>query len=173
MTKREIMIKAHKMTKEVKKEFPNVNYKFQFGLCLSYILEEERKEVVKMKELKGTEKQIKWAEDLREQLKSSMEVVEDMAILMQDCKNEKMNKTYAVIKAEYDEVMNRIENEEMAKWFIDNRYTVSRNSGTVNGRYEYEYRWLNVGENDEAYKLVNKLYKFASTSKGKKALGIE
>ena len=37
MTK-QIMIKAHKMTKEIKVEYPEVNYKTQLGLCMSYLL---------------------------------------------------------------------------------------------------------------------------------------
>lgn len=41
MTKKELMIKAHKMTKEIKAEYPAVNYKFQLGLCLAYLYENE------------------------------------------------------------------------------------------------------------------------------------
>ena len=37
MTKKEIMIKAHKMAKEIKAEYPGVDYKFQLGLCLAYL----------------------------------------------------------------------------------------------------------------------------------------
>ena len=44
MTKKELMIRAHKMTKEIKKEYPEVDYKFQLGLCLTYLREEEVKE---------------------------------------------------------------------------------------------------------------------------------
>ena len=62
MTKKEIMIKAHKMAKEIKAEYPAVDYKFQLGLCLAYLHQEGENEMV---ELKGTEKQVKWAEDIR------------------------------------------------------------------------------------------------------------
>lgn len=41
MTKKELMIKAHKMTKEIKKEYAEVDYKFQLGLCLSYLYKNE------------------------------------------------------------------------------------------------------------------------------------
>lgn len=37
MTKKELMVKAHKMTKEIKAQYPKVDYKFQLGLCLSYL----------------------------------------------------------------------------------------------------------------------------------------
>lgn len=32
-----IMKQAHEMTKEIKREYPEVNYKFQLGLCLSFL----------------------------------------------------------------------------------------------------------------------------------------
>ena len=35
-----IMKAAHKMAKEIKSEYPNVNYKFQLGLCISYLAKE-------------------------------------------------------------------------------------------------------------------------------------
>lgn len=63
MTKRELMIKAHKMTKEIKTQYPTINYKFQLGLCLSYLQKEGE---IKMVELKGTEKQVKWANEIRD-----------------------------------------------------------------------------------------------------------
>ena len=42
-----IIKKAHEMAREIKKEYVEVDYKVQFGLCLSYLLsqkEEEEKE---------------------------------------------------------------------------------------------------------------------------------
>ena len=39
------MIKAHKMTKEIKNEYPAVDYKFQLGLCLAYLYKEGEKEM--------------------------------------------------------------------------------------------------------------------------------
>lgn len=44
MNKKEMMVKAHKMTKEIKNKYPEVDYKFQLGLCLSYLYEEANKE---------------------------------------------------------------------------------------------------------------------------------
>lgn len=63
-----IMKEAHKLTREIKKEFPNVDYKFQLGLCISYL--HRNKEAIKMVDLKGTEKQVKWAEDIRKEWNS-------------------------------------------------------------------------------------------------------
>ncbi|MGO1044489.1 hypothetical protein ACTPEO_17280 [Clostridioides difficile] len=35
--------KAHKMTKEIKEKYNDVDYKVQFSLCLSYLVEEDKK----------------------------------------------------------------------------------------------------------------------------------
>lgn len=48
MSNKELFKKAHEMAKEIKKEFPEVNYMFQFSLCLSY-LRENIKEVIEEK----------------------------------------------------------------------------------------------------------------------------
>ena len=45
MTKKELMIKAHKMAKEIKNEYPEVDYKFQLGLCLAYLHQEGENEM--------------------------------------------------------------------------------------------------------------------------------
>lgn len=59
-----VMKEAHRLTKEIKKEFPNVDYKFQLGICMSYLL--NRKGENEMVELQGSEKQVKWALSIRE-----------------------------------------------------------------------------------------------------------
>lgn len=39
---KELMKKAHQMTKEIKKEFPEVDYKFQLGLCISCLMKGDK-----------------------------------------------------------------------------------------------------------------------------------
>lgn len=39
-----LFAKAHKMTREVKKTYPEVDYKFQFGLCLSFLYQNKEEE---------------------------------------------------------------------------------------------------------------------------------
>lgn len=39
-----LMKEAHRLTKEIKKEFPEVDYKFQLGICMSYLLNEKEDE---------------------------------------------------------------------------------------------------------------------------------
>ena len=59
-----VMKAAHKLAKEIKSEFPNVDYSAQLGICISY-LSQNKGDVVEMVELKGTEKQVVWAEQIR------------------------------------------------------------------------------------------------------------
>lgn len=73
---RNIMREAHKMTKQIVSEYGNVDYKTQLGLCLSFLSQEGGKEMV---ELKGTEKQIKWAGDLRSRFIKYLDFVKDLA----------------------------------------------------------------------------------------------
>ena len=55
-----IIKEAHKMAREIKEEFPEVNYKFQFGLNLAYLLKEKGEN-----KMEGSEKQVKWANDIK------------------------------------------------------------------------------------------------------------
>lgn len=68
-----IMKEAHKLTKEIKAEYPNVDYMAQLGICIAYL--SENKGEIKMVELKGSEKQIKWAEEILEVVKPAMEII--------------------------------------------------------------------------------------------------
>ena len=54
---KEIFKKAHAMTREIKREYPEVDYRTQFGICLSYLLnnKEEEKEMKEMKFYKKEE----------------------------------------------------------------------------------------------------------------------
>ena len=62
----ELIRKAHEETRNMKKEFPIVTYKFQFGLEMSYLLSEIKGVENTMVELKGSEKQVAWAKKIYE-----------------------------------------------------------------------------------------------------------
>lgn len=40
--KKNLMKEAHKMTKEIKEQYPEVDYQAQLGLCLSFLAEESK-----------------------------------------------------------------------------------------------------------------------------------
>lgn len=64
-----IIKEAHKMAKEIKKQFPEVDYKFQFGLNLSYLLKKGENK------MEGSEKQVKWANDIKN---TFTEIIDDI-----------------------------------------------------------------------------------------------
>lgn len=84
---RKIMGAAHRMTKEIKAEYPEVDYRAQLGLCLAYIIKIERVYQMELKNLIGTEKQVAWAQDIRdgylkraEELKEAEDVLRDLTV---------------------------------------------------------------------------------------------
>lgn len=89
-----VMKEAHRLTKEIKKEFPEVDYKFQLGICMSYLLNGEGEN--EMVELQGSEKQVKWALDIRKEI-------------IEIATKNNLKRTLEVIKK-----------EEKAVFFIDN-----------------------------------------------------
>ena len=68
-----IMIEAHRMTREIKRTSPDVDYRTQLGLCLSFLMTNKEEKVMEMAKLEGSEKQIKWAEDLRKEFVTKIE----------------------------------------------------------------------------------------------------
>lgn len=120
MTKKELMIKAHKMVKEIKKEYPTVDYKFQLSLCLAYLYESKgEKEMV---ELKGSEKQVAWAENIRkvviEATKGAAEEYEKMQSETFK-RNGKRSKVRDRKIARLNEMINEFENNDSSKFFIE------------------------------------------------------
>ena len=116
---KKIFIEAHKMTREMVKEY-GVDYQAQFSLNLSYLLEERGMEMV---ELKGTKKQVKWAEDIRKEMIASIEreldVVKSLMSSLADEKDIKENKEEI---EELQSAIKEIKKIEDAKFFIDNRH---------------------------------------------------
>lgn len=52
MMNKELMKKAHQLTKEIKAEFPEVDYKGQLGICIKFLLAEAKVEVEEIPEEK-------------------------------------------------------------------------------------------------------------------------
>ena len=115
--KRNLMKEAHKLTKEIKKQYPEVDYKTQLGLCLSFLSQEGGKEMV---ELKGTEKQVKWAEDIRNRVIKINEIFEKA---IEGVDMDKMAKSTWLDDNMYVIAQTSLKNilvQEEAKFFIEN-----------------------------------------------------
>ena len=109
MTNKELFIKAHKMAREIKSQYPEVNYSFQFSLCLTYLKEKKDNEMV---ELKGTEKQVAWAEKIR------AEQINNLKFSIKDFKTKGM---LAFILEKMEVLLAEIEVKDSAKWWIENK----------------------------------------------------
>ena len=116
--KRNLRKEAHKLTKEIKKQYPEVDYKTQLGLCLSFLSQEKGDN--EMVELKGTEKQVKWAEDIRNRIIKVNEIFEKA---IEGVDMDKMAKStwlddnmYVIAQASLKNILA----QEEAKFFIEN-----------------------------------------------------
>ena len=116
--KRNLMKEAHKLTKEIKKQYPEVDYKTQLGLCLSFLSQEKGDN--EMVELKGTEKQVKWAKDIRNRIIKVNEIFEKA---IEGVDMDKMAKStwlddnmYVIAQASLKNILA----QEEAKFFIEN-----------------------------------------------------
>ena len=115
--KKNLMKEAHKLTKQIVSEYGDVDYKTQLGLCLSFLSQEGGKEMV---ELKGTEKQVKWAEDIRNRIIKVNEIFEKA---IEGVDMDKMAKStwlddnmYVIAQASLKNILV----QEEAKFFIEN-----------------------------------------------------
>ena len=115
--KRNLMKEAHKMTREIINQYGDVDYRTQLGLCLSFLSQEGGKEMV---ELKGTEKQVKWAEDIRNRIIKVNEIFEKA---IEGVDMDKMAKSTWLDDNMYVIAQTSLKNilvQEEAKFFIEN-----------------------------------------------------
>nr|DAH85449.1 MAG TPA: hypothetical protein [Caudoviricetes sp.] len=128
-----LLKEAHKLTKEIKNKYPEVNYMAQLGVCISYL---NNKGEDKMVELKGTEKQIDWAEEIRkniiEMFDKKIEKMNDENVKNSEVYNELVRnrknfrnkvKTTAEARKEYasilEEIKEAILDKDNAQYYID------------------------------------------------------
>ncbi|WP_415287233.1 hypothetical protein [Clostridium perfringens] len=115
-----VMKEAHRLTKEIKKEFPNVDYKFQLGICMSYLLNGEGEN--EMVELQGSEKQVKWATDIRE---NTIKNIERALERLEEIQSERVVKGRKRVRIfdkrinKLKELLEEVKNESLAKVFIE------------------------------------------------------
>ena len=108
--KRNLMKEAHKMTKEIKEQYPEVDYQAQLGLCLSFL--SQKKEEKEMVELKGSEKQIAWANSIRENLFKMLEEAVQVSQTSED-----------TIKIAKDYILQ----QDQSVWYIDHAKFMTSN----------------------------------------------
>lgn len=111
---RNLFKEAHKMTKEIAKEY-KVDYKAQFAICLRYLFKKQNKKI-ELAELKGTERQVKWANDIRNKMLKQLEKL----------KNAEEHRRYYfgrdITIEEIEDAIEYIKNIDDSKFYIENRY---------------------------------------------------
>lgn len=148
---KELMQKAHKLTKEIKVEYPQVNYQMQLGLCISYLLENEEELI--MVELKGSDKQVAWAEDIRKEVVELIEKMEnkvpELIKQVEESRNRNVSEQY---NADFKILKEFIYNKDHSKFYIDNFSALSYNKRDIekiNNRYA---KLEKTKKNEEYYK---------------------
>lgn len=171
---KKVFIEAHKMTKKMVEEY-GVDYQTQFGLNLSYLLEkEEEKEM--LVELKGSEKQVKWAEDLREKmivcLENRISATEEKFgnMEMSDIEKANLNAGQNFLKEKLEEM----KKQDESTWFIDKRNYLIESRINPDRYTSIKYNELKVIEmyNLNLNDLVTKSLKVAYTNTQKEYIAL-
>lgn len=117
--------KAHEMTKKIIKK--GDDYRATFALALKFVYTTIQKGVNKMVELVGTEKQVKWANDIREVvIKAAQKNLEFEKTRMAGKEGKKL---YIRFVGGAENLLNKLSNETQAKYFIDKfSHVLSENS---------------------------------------------
>lgn len=158
--------KAHAWAREIKTKYPEVDYKVQFGLCLSALKEKEVDVEIELPELEGTPKQVAWAEDIRNDFVKAFHFIDSyfMPIAQEELKGainrgKKMtiesieNATYFLNKKK--EVLNKTK----ATWFINNRSYLTKWQGETPCEFREYCEIIGVSADDFTCKYRNDLLK--------------
>ena len=130
-----IMKEAHNLTKKIIRK--GDSYKATFRICLSYVHSQVKKGVNKMVELKGTEKQVKWALEIRKQVLEVIENARTRKVEEVSKRADKVKKDGTVITAKdrvekmnkrFNELTKSIENNESSAFFIENFSSITSRS---------------------------------------------
>jgi len=138
----ELVREAHKLTREIRAEYPEVDYRFQFGLNLRYLLSE----------IKGVEKKMDKVEMVQQELKK---VCEEHGGL-----TEKTNTRIDNIEADFEEDMedmgdvrtytNMIDAKNVWEAYdilVNDFYNVKLRNVMVNKQWTYDFKLRKIFEN--------------------------
>lgn len=155
-----VMKKAHEITKKIIRK--GDSYRATFRLALIFVYSQIKKGVHKMIELKGSEKQIKWASDIREELIKKIEEMKEVKLA--SIVGDKVKKSGKVLTESerknvhtkrFDNAIESIKNETSSEFFI-NHFREVKN---YNRAWDMEYSLNNCN--------IESLVKIASYWQGK------
>lgn len=158
---KDVFKKAHKITKNIIRK--GDSYRETFRLALIFVYSETKKGANKMVELIGTEKQVKWADNIREQVLDVIEVVRERQIEIVSKRPDKVKKDGTVITSKdrirnmnerFDELVEDIKNINNSVFFIENFSDITSKTTIVPFIYKKTivHLWLNkTGNKMERY----------------------
>lgn len=150
--------KAHEITKNIIKK--GDSYRETFRLALIFVYSQIKKGVNKMVELKGTEKQVKWANDIRKELLSIVEESRNHQVERVSKKEDKVKKDGTILTAQdrinkmndrFDNIVEFIESNNESVWFIENFKSLTSDRFDI----------LKKGVVERAFKEIEELSKYA------------
>lgn len=150
--------KAHEITKNIIRK--GDSYRETFRLALIFVYSQIKKGVNKMVELKGTEKQVKWANDIRKELVSVVEEARNHQVERVSKKEDKVKKDGTVLTAQdrvnkmnarFDNIVEVISSNNESVWFIENFQSLTSDRFDI----------LKRGSVERAFEEIEELSKYA------------
>lgn len=177
---------AHKMTGEIKRKYKDVDYKAQFSLCLSFLIEKEDN----AKEFIGTETEIKLANDIRKDLLRTINEIEDIKIEkikkgVYVKKNMNIEETTKMYKEKMAMIKKRILSANNATLFIHifeavlEHNCLEQKSCYINCNLKYfrlgeeDIIWKNLMDETQDYKRLKRVKKLDMTYEEAKKIAKE
>ncbi|UVX98846.1 MAG: hypothetical protein [Bacteriophage sp.] len=175
--KKNLMKKAHEMTKEIKEQYPEVDYKFQLSLCLSFLAQEKGGNKMEVKKLNGSEKQIKWAKNIIKEMESIIKEAKEYRLEESEKKWAKKSESFkekhnlSSIEDYKVYVTNLVEksekelfSEEKASWYIQNFCVVTSYNYDKHVRVsEFSDALTELAEQNKKYNQIsNTVNKYSS-----------
>ncbi|MDK0695878.1 hypothetical protein P5E93_14840 [Clostridium perfringens] len=150
--------KAHEITKNIIRK--GDSYRETFRLALIFVYSQIKKGENKMVELKGTEKQVKWANDIRKELLSIVEETRNHQVERVSKKEDKVKKDGTVLTAQdrvnkmnarFNNIVEVIESNNESVWFIENFKSLTSDRFDI----------LKRGSVERAFEEIEELGKYA------------
>ena len=169
-----IFKRAHEMTREMKREYPEVDYRIQFGLCLSYLSNNKEEEQMTKE---------KWYESLSEKEKSRLKDILDNRTFMKPVEekekiwNQLLEQRYQKCLAEIEQEKQREEErkQEQAEQEKQRQLNVQRGYLTIDLYQSNKYRcWASeITGTDKRYGLAREFLNPIEASQNSKIYKLE
>lgn len=142
-----VMKKAHEITKNIIRK--GDSYRATFRLALIFVHSQIKKGVNAMVELKGTEKQVKWAKAIREDVLKVVEVARKEQVERVSKKEDKVKKDGTILTSHdrvnnmnerFDKIVSVISNNEDSVFLIDNFKNITSDTEDI-----FKIRTVRIG----------------------------